>query len=120
RFFKSGQKQKAWTLIAESLIGEGKNWALKNGPEGVLLFIDEDVSLPDKNYLKRLESYHEALSSIEILGGPYTSTPDCSLPGRAYNQVARIWMEKHRNPEVIGRYNDFLVAGNLSLKLNRK
>src|SRR4051812_29034693 len=53
RFFKSPSvKQKTWTLIPEAQFGDGKNWAIKNSPEGILLFIDEDVSLPNNSYLK--------------------------------------------------------------------
>ncbi len=121
RFFNPYAKnKKSWTLIPEAQFGEGKNWIIKNGPEGIVLFIDEDVSFPNASFLKRLDSFHNALGSIEFLGGLYSSTDDCSAAGRAYNQVARLWMEKHRNPEVIGKYNDMLVSGNMSLKLNRK
>lgn len=101
-------------------VATGRNWALKNCPGDILLFLDEDVSLPDTDYLKRLATYHQRLPKIELLGGYYLTPDDCSAAGKAYNQVARMWIEKHRNPHAVGTYNDLLVAGALSLKLTRE
>lgn len=122
-FFNRKEKIKPnWHLIPTSNlnVATGRNWALKNCPGEILLFLDEDVSLPDPEYLKRVAIYHKRLPKIELLGGHYLSPEDCSAAGRAYNQVARMWIEKHRNPEVVGTYNDLLVAGALSLKLTRE
>lgn len=108
-----------WRLVPTSSpqAYEGRNWGLQHATGQILLLLDEDVTLRDSKALERLDNYHRVLPKNEILGGPYLSSPECTAAGRAYNRVAELWLQKHKNLHPGLQYRDLLVAGNLSLKL---
>lgn len=97
----------------------GRNWALKNLPGRILLFIDEDVELPHSQFLENVEAFHKALPD-EILGGFYLNSPHCTQSGKAYNEIANLWLQRHRTPQPHLNAQDLVVAGNFSLKLTPK
>lgn len=92
-------------------IYEMRNLGLNNASGSLIYFIDEDVILSDKRHLGRLLEFHKARPNHTVIGGGYLNAPGCSFWGKSYNHVALMWIKNHP---------DFIPAGNLSVKMEKK
>ena len=91
----------------QNSLQELRNRMLDQSSTPLVLFIDEDVILQNKNHLENLIHFHTLHSDVSVLGGGYLSGKGCSFWGQTYNWISVLWMLE--NP-------GFSPAGNLSVK----
>ncbi|MBC6415363.1 MAG: glycosyltransferase [Bdellovibrionales bacterium] len=113
RFFPKAQ---ILSLSLNTPIYQMRNLGFSCASSPLLYFLDEDVILERVEHLQNVMTLHEKHPSIHVIGGSYLSHPESSFFGHCYNWLVRIWMKKYQ----MSRNQDFVPAGNLSVKLDKK
>jgi glycosyltransferase involved in cell wall biosynthesis len=78
----------------------------------VLLFLDDDCEILDKQFVQKHLAYHED-ENLSGVGGRYRLHGPQNHWGRVYNKLQNDWLRSHRLP---GGFNVHLLGGNSSFK----
>jgi glycosyltransferase involved in cell wall biosynthesis len=76
-------------------IAAARNVGIKNARGSLILFLDEDCSLPDSSFLERLYSFHK--KNPNFGGGGYyiDKKTNSKTPDRFYNLLCNSWVANH-------------------------
>jgi glycosyltransferase involved in cell wall biosynthesis len=74
-------------------VNSARNVGLRNVRAPVALFLDDDCSLPDPQYLTRLLKIHSEQPDVLGLGGAYLSPPGLNAAGVHYNWISNHWLD---------------------------
>lgn len=93
-----------------------RNLGARKSEGEFLLFLDDDCTLPDENFLARLFSLLSKHPQYAALGGPYESARPAPWKVTGYNAMANAWvmLGADVSAEVCSVHN--LLGGNLCLR----
>lgn len=110
-FFTDRYKLKWLTSPAGANRARQKGSAESSGL--VLLFLDDDCTIPDEFFLQRHFELHQADPLTAAFGGPYDLQSPVTLWGKTYHFLQMKWLDDHRLPQ--GK-STHLLGGNSSYK----
>jgi Glycosyl transferase family 2 len=104
-----------FSYIPESRLGanHARNAGLRAARGEILLFLDDDCSLPDPTFFVKHLQEHRAHPDCVAIGGPYVIGEHRGFVEKAYNHLQLTWVESGISS---GGEAHFLLGGNLSLK----
>lgn len=78
----------------EPSISDARNRGIQAARGNICLFIDEDCSLPNKDYLNKVSSKISAHINY-CGGGHYTNPNKLGYIEKSYNYICNVWLKKH-------------------------
>lgn len=106
--------------ISEKNVSLARNKGASDADGKYILFLDDDVILPRKDFLIDLIEKFKVLSQKSILGGGYLNSPSTSCIQRVGNSLANMWIQsgiEKASPYDSSIYScHFLVGGILILE----
>lgn len=100
-----------WVRKSFLSVNGARNWGATLAQKSHLLFLDDDVTLPDKAHLhRRLKAHIDRPKTV--LGGGYHSPRGCGFWDKAYNVMCNLWLKRFQISDV----GDLLLGGNFSLE----
>lgn len=94
-------------------VNHARNLGLLHAKGNILLFLDDDCTLQNKNYLSLLVDLHRQHPEQKSIGGPYMTSSTASAAARAYHWNRNHWLQSHR----LGQWHSqVLLGGNASYK----
>lgn len=102
--------------VDEENVSKARNLGADRALSSFILFLDDDVILPSKNYIQKLIFILSTISPEDILGGGYLSSKNISWIAQAGNAIANLWIQSgwtsNENSQGLRR-GQFLVGGAL-------
>lgn len=94
-------------------VNHARNLGLLQSTGNIVLFLDDDCRLQNKNYLSLLIELHNQHPDQKSIGGPYITFGKASATARAYQWVRNQWLQSHQ----LGQWHSqVLLGGNASYK----
>lgn len=94
-------------------VNHARNLGALHARGAVLLFLDDDCLLQNKNYLQKVVQTHISNPEQMSIGGPYALNPDATTAGLAYHLNRSNWL---RSQHVDDDHTVALLGGNASYK----
>ncbi|MCC6138674.1 MAG: glycosyltransferase family 2 protein [Bdellovibrionaceae bacterium] len=95
-------------------VNHARNLGIAQARGNVLLFLDDDCYLQNKNYLQLLLQKHAEHPEQMSMGGPYSLAKNASLSAHAYHINRTRWLDSHH---VDATHTTVLLGGNASYKV---
>ncbi len=116
-FHKAREGIDCRVLVVGALgVNRARNKGLQNSKGELVLLLDDDCVLHNRDYLANLEAWHLRHPEALAIGGSYLVDEEAQALDRAYNCVAKQWQAL----DLFGDYRSSrLVGGNVSYKRRR-
>lgn len=111
--FSKRMARLSYRVVGRVGVNFARNVGIQNSRGDILLFLDDDVRLFDRNYLQNIAAAHKDLPSATGIGGPYRLLGNKSSLSWAYQYTCEFWL---RQSVLLGSKTTNLVGGNASYK----
>lgn len=104
-----------WISIPEKNVSLARNRGRAEAKGRYILFLDDDVILPEENFLDSLWNRFQKLPQGSVFGGGYLNPSPASVIQQAGNKLANMWIQSGLRQPLISQSNvfscQFLVGG---------
>lgn len=95
-------------------VNHARNLGVVQAQGNIILFLDDDCRLQNKNYLRTVMQLHADNPTQMSIGGPYSLTPRASRPAQAYHHNRTEWL---KTQSLSPQHSRALLGGNASYKV---
>jgi glycosyltransferase involved in cell wall biosynthesis len=92
-------------------VNSARNHGAALASHGVIWFLDDDVVVPNQQYILGVLSSHFENTELAAVGGDYLTPPDASLVEQGYNLLSSLW--RHASGE---NENEAFLGGCLAVR----